>query len=323
MGRLRRRFVVLNIAIIGTVTVVVAIVIFFGTPVQMQAGRLIGTLLITLGLIFFGSMLSSGIAMKPIRSSWQRQLDFTADASHELRTPLAVIQSNLELVLDNPSETVGSQSKWLGNIHIETLRMAKLVDDLLTLSRGDAGGQTLNYSSFSLYSVAAETAALYETAARQKGIDIHVRGAADSESADGRSAYSGSVDGEILIKADITRIRQLFGILVDNAVKYSDKPGRIDIDFDVSKNDNTVQIEVTDTGTGIAREHLDKIFGRFYRAGKQAGAPVDRQASDGFGLGLSIAELILKEHGGSIRVDSVVGEGTRFYIKLPVHNKLA
>jgi signal transduction histidine kinase len=290
MSKLRRRFIIFNIIIIGAITVIIAAFVNFGNTSQIPVGRLISIMAIMLVLVFIGSVLSSKIAMKPIQSSWQRQLEFTADASHELRTPLAVIQTNLELVLDNPNETVDSQSKWLGNIHIETIRMTKLVDDLLTLSRGDTGENTLEYSVFSLNSVAGETAVLFETAAEQKGIDIQV-----------------VANDEIQFCADISRIKQLFGILVDNAIKYMDKPGQIQIVL--SRKDNTVQITVSDSGKGIAPEHLEKIFSRFYR--------VEKQATDGFGLGLSIAKWIVKEHGGSIRAESIVGEGTRFIVCFP------
>ena len=293
MNKLRRRLIVFNIIIMGAITVIIAALIYFGAPSQMPLERMIGTIIIMLGLIFIGSILSSRIAMKPIQSSWRRQLDFTADASHELRTPLAVIQTNLELVMDNADETVGSQNKWLSNIHIETVRMTNLVDNLLTLSGGDAGEKMLEYSAFSLNSVALETAALFETAAKQKGIDIQV-----------------TVNGEIQLWADISRIKQLFSILVDNAVKYTNKPGRIQIA--ISQKDNTAQLIVSDSGKGIAPEHLASVFNRFYR--------VDKQTSDGFGLGLSIAEWIVKEHGGSIKADSVLGEGTRFIAGFPLNN---
>lgn len=293
MNKLRRRFIVFNIVIIGAIAIIIAALIYFGTPSQMPIERIIGTIVIILVLIYIGSVISSRIAMKPIQSSWRRQLDFTADASHELRTPLAVILTNLELVMDNTDETVGSQNKWLNNIHVETVRMTKLVDDLLTLSRGDAGEKTLEYSLFSLTSVAEETAAKFETAAKQKGIAIQV-----------------AASGEMQIYADISRIRQVLCILVDNAIKYMDKPGYIQIVL--SKKENSVQLSVSDTGKGIAPEHLSKIFNRFYRA--------EKGAADGFGLGLSIAEWIVKEHGGSIQADSVPGEGTRFTACFPLNS---
>ena len=293
MNKFRRRFVFFNIIIIGAITIIIAALVYFGAPSQIPAGRLTAIIIIMLALIFIGSVLSSKIAMKPILSSWQKQLDFTADASHELRTPLTVIQTNLELVMDNSDESVSSQLEWLSNIHIETLRMKKLVDDLLTLSRGDAGEKTLEYSVFSLNSIALETAALFETAAKQKSVDIRV-----------------AANDEIQFSADISRIKQLLGILVDNAVKYMDKPGCIQIAL--LKKDNTVQLIVSDSGKGIAPEHLSKIFNRFYRA--------EKQAADGFGLGLPIAQWIAKEHGGSIYAESIIGEGARFTACFPLRS---
>lgn len=296
MKKLRRRFILYNIAIIGAVSVVIAMLVYFGTPSPMPAERMLVTVIAMLGLILIGSALSSKIAMKPVEASWQRQLDFTADASHELRTPLAVIQTNLELVIDNADETVGSQFKWLENIHVEAIRMASLVDDLLTLSKGDAGEKALAYSVFSLPSLAGETAALFASAASQKGIEIEV-----------------IADGDVQFCADISRIKQLFHILIDNAVKHMGMPGQIQIA--ISPKENSIQLVVSDTGKGIAPEHLARIFNRFYR--------VDKHAADGFGLGLSIAEWIVNAHGGSIYADRVVGEGARFVIRFPARNMSA
>lgn len=292
MNKLRRRFIKFNMIIISSIAAFIAVLIYFGSPSQIPITRLFGIIVITLALVWIGSVLLSKIAMKPIQTSWKRQLDFTADASHELRTPLAVIQTNLELVIGNPDETVRNQLKWLDNIHIETVRMAKLVDDLLTLSRSDADIKALEYSSFLLNNVAAETAALYETTANQKGIEIQV-----------------VADHEIQFRGDISRIKQLLAILVDNAIKYMDRPGRIQITL--SEIDKIAQIIVSDTGKGITSEHLTKIFHRFYRAGSE------KRSVDGFGLGLSIAEWIVLEHGGNIHAKSVIDEGTQFIVNLP------
>ena len=297
MNKLRKRFIVFNVAIIGAIVAFVAVLIFFASSAQMTATRLISVAIVMLLLVLIGSALSSKIAMKPIQASWQRQLDFTADASHELRTPLAVIQTNLELVMDNPQETVGDQLKWLDNMHRETVRMTQLVDNLLTLSRGDAGAKALEYSLFSLVAVAEETAALFRPAANQKGIDIAIQIEANAD---------------IQLWADVSRIRQLLAILVDNAVKYMGKPGCITIALSQSSHD--VQVLVSDTGNGIEPEHLARIFDRFYRAGQQR--------AEGFGLGLPIAEWIAKEHGGSIRATSVVGKGACFRACFPAARKV-
>ena len=292
MNKLKKRFVILNMIIVTSIAVLMAVLLHVSTPSQMTFGRLLGIIVIMLAPVCIGSFLSAKIAMKPVQVSWQHQLDFTANASHELRTPLAVIQSNLELVMDNPGETVASQIKWLDNIHIETVRMTRLINDLLTLSRSDSGSKTLDNSRFSLNSAVIEAAAMFETMAGQKGIAIQV-----------------IADSEILFWGDYSRIKQLLGILLDNAVKYSDKPGNINVTL--TKKDVTTKLAVSDTGKGITPEHLPKIFNRFYRAENNS------RTADGFGLGLSIAEWIVKEHGGSIRAESTPNEGTRFTARFP------
>ena len=288
--------------IITSITVLIALLFYFiGSPSQITFARFFGIIVIMLVPICIGSFLSAKIAMTPIQTSWQHQLDFTANASHELRTPLAVIQSNLELVMDNPGETVSGQMKWLNNVHIETIRMAKLVDDLLTLSRSDSGTKTLEYSRFSLNSAAQKAAAIFETMASQKDIVIQV-----------------AADSEISFWGDYSRIKQLLAILLDNAVKYSDKPGSIQITL--AKKDSSIQLAVSDTGVGIASEHLPKIFNRFYRVTckEVSGAENTKQAAGGVGLGLSIAEWIVKEHGGSIKAESAPKMGSRFTATFPL-----
>ena len=288
MNKLKRKFVFLNMIIITSIAVSIAVSLYVSTPSRITVQRLVGVIAMMLVPVCVGSFLSARIAIKPIQASWQRQLDFTADASHELRAPLAVIRSNLELVMDNQNETVGSQMKWLNNIHIETVRVAKLVDDLLTLSRSDTGLKTLEYSRFSLNTAAMEVAAVFEAMASKKGIVIQT-----------------IADIEILFWGDYQRIKQLLTILIDNAVKYMDKPGSIKITL--AKKDRIIQLAVSDTGKGIAPERLPKIFNRFYRASRDevSRAENDKQAADGFGLGLSIAEWIVKEHGGTLKAESV------------------
>ena len=301
MNKIKRKFVLLNMIIITSIAVLIALLLYFiSSPAQITFARLLGIIVVMLVPVCVGSFLSAKIAMKPVQSSWQHQIDFTANASHELRTPLAVIQSNLELVMDNQNETVKSQMKWLNNVHLETVRMAKLVDDLLTLSRSDSGAKTLEYSRFSLNSAAKEAAALFETMANQKDIIIQI-----------------AADREISFWGDYSRIKQLFVILLDNAVKYSDKPGSIQITL--AKKDRSIQLAVSDTGIGIAGEHLPEIFNRFYRVtcSGVSGAENNEQSANGFGLGLSIARWIVKEHGGSIKAESAPKKGTRFTAVFP------
>jgi signal transduction histidine kinase len=241
-------------------------------------------------------LLLSKKAVRPVEKAWQKQLDFTADASHELRTPIAVIQTNLELVIDSPKETIESQMKWLKNIEAENKRMAKLVEDLLILSRVDTDQQALEIETFMLDEVVLEVLAPFEPIASGKNIELEVH-----------------VNDKIAFSGDRKRIKQLFVILVDNALNYTDSTGAVTVSLDHSEKEIT--LTVSDTGHGIESEHLDKIFDRFYRVTKTR-----KLNQDGSGLGLSIAKWIVQEHGGTIGVTSTLSVGTTFTARLPNSN---
>lgn len=251
-----------------------------------------------LALAFFGSLLLADRALIPIRKSWQRQKDFAADASHELRTPLAVIQTNLELVLDNPGELVASQAKWLGNIQTEARRMARLVDDLLFLARADSGQKELHFEYFNLQQALRETVEPFEPVAAEQGVTLTL------------FSSDGPRDPEILHRffGDEAHLRQLVVILLDNALRHTPAGGQVSIDLTTASS--AAEITVADTGKGIPHEHLNKIFDRFYRVDQS-------RTSEGTGLGLAIAQWIVQEHRGMIRVASIPGSGTTFTVRLP------
>jgi len=243
-------------------------------------------------MAFVGSIILSKSAIRPIKAAWQKQLDFTADASHELRTPITVIQTNLDLVMDNRNETVESQLKWLKNIEAENKRMAKLVEDLLTLSRADTDHQTLEKETFMLDGVILETLAPFEPKESEKNIELNI-----------------TADNQIAFCGDRKRIKQLVVILLDNALNYTDS-GMVTVAL--VKSEKEITITVSDTGYGIDAEHISKIFDRFYRVAKTRNLN-----QDGSGLGLSIAKWIVQAHGGEIRVTSELGVGTTFVVNLP------
>lgn len=274
------------------------VIVFANTEIEHETLERLLTVLISTGLIgvilfVIGGFFLSSLALKPIKISSDKQKAFIADASHELRTPLAVIQTTLELVQGNPNETVESQSKWLENILTESQRMTKLVDNLLTLARSDSGQLTLEKKSFELTKAVGDTVEPYIAFAQEKNITINM-------SLEEITAFNG----------DELRIRQLLIILVDNAIKYSNNFGKI---FVTLKNHpNSVELSVSDTGEGIREEDLPKVFERFYRVDKAR-----LRESGGVGLGLSIAEWIVTEHNGSIKVSSDIGKGSKFTVELP------
>lgn len=256
--------------------------------------RTILVLIISVVLVLWASLNITANALKPIQNSWQRQIDFTADASHELRTPLAVIQANLELIMQNSEETVDSQQKWLANIMFETQRMVRLVEDLLTLSRSDANLQNLELSTFMLDEIIKAAIIPYRPLAAQKQIGLKL-----------------VLQSGIEFCGDQKRIQQLIVLLLDNALKYNRLGGTVTIEL--KQKNKKVELIVADTGIGIPTEHLNKIFDRFYRVNQ-----VQNSDADGSGLGLAIAKWIVTEHKGKIQVESEVNQGTRFVTTFPV-----
>jgi len=289
---LRKRFIFFSVLVISSIIIIIGLFIFAGSHSNLPTHRYVITLSLAIVLVAIGSWLLSKVAIRPIQKAWQQQLDFTADASHELRTPITVIQTNLDLVMDNGDETVGSQMKWLKNIEAENKRMTKLVEDLLTLSRADTDQQMLEKEMFMLDEAISETLMPFEPVAKEKNIKLGM-------SADNQMAFCG----------DRKRIKQLCVILLDNALSYTDSGI---VKMALTQSEREITITVSDTGQGIETEHISKIFDRFYRV------PKTRSLNqDGSGLGLAIAKWIVQEHEGTIHVTSTIDIGTSFVVHLP------
>ncbi|MGL5512647.1 MAG: sensor histidine kinase [Sporomusa sp.] len=262
--------------------------------------QIVTTALILIGLVciflsFFGSLYLANKALIPIKQAWQQQKDFLADASHELRTPLAVIQTSLEIVRSTPDDTVKQHEQWLGNIQTEVSCMAKLVDSLLFLARVDSHQQFFQKSTFNLATAIILAGELFRPSAILKNIELIIK----AENID----YCGDED----------KLCQVVSILTDNAIRHTKAGGVVTIQLQARHN--AAILTVCDTGEGIAAEHLDKIFNRFYQA--------DPSRSDGgSGLGLSIAKLIIESHAGTIAVSSRPGKGTSFIMTLPIRQNM-
>ena len=219
--------------------------------------------------------------------------DFVANVSHELRTPLTIIGGFAEtLVHDDPPADRRRQfaERILGN----TRRMQRIVDDLLDLSRIESGSWTPNPTRVDLAAVAADVIAAARDAAGAKGIRLEA------------SVHPRARD----IMADATAVRQVLGNLVDNAVRHTNS-GHVAI-FSLVRDDGGVTIGVRDTGSGIAPEHLPRIFERFYRVD-----PGRSRDEGGTGLGLSIVKHLVEAHGGTVRAESAVGVGTTISVHFP------
>lgn len=233
-------------------------------------------------------------ALVPIKASWDKQQQFVADASHELRTPLAVIKSNTELLLRHPEHTIEQESVRVTNVLREAMRMKKLVVTLLTLARADASQLELQKITFNIGEVIADVVEQFTPLAEVKGVQLKF-----------------SVDDVSEIEADKERLLQLFAILLDNALKYTSNEGTILVNC--YQNANFVVIRVEDNGCGIAPEDVPHVFDRFFRGDKARS-----RESGGAGLGLAIADWIVKQHGGKIQIESEIGWGTKIEVSLPV-----
>lgn len=242
-------------------------------------------ILLTISFVFTGQ------ALKPVRETWMRQKEFVADASHELRTPLTVIQTNLDVVLSDEEGTVEENEMWLDNAYSETRVMARLIDQLLILAKADANEEKLDMSEFSFSEVAENVCQNMEIIANKKGLDFQF-----------------NLEEDVVIKADYDKMRRLVVILVDNAVKYTEN-GSVTVNLFTDKNKRKM-FTVEDTGIGIAKNDLNRIFDRFYRADKA------RHREGGTGLGLSIAKWIADVHRYSLTVESTVNVGSKFTLKM-------
>jgi len=222
-------------------------------------------------------------------SAYQYANRFSADAAHEIRTPLAIIRGELEFIAaqKHSPELQGA----LGTILDEADRLSDIVEKLAMLSRMDSLWGKHAHQEFDLGALTAETIDQMRLLADEKRISLapHIEPA--------------------MVAGDRNRLKQVLVNLLDNAIKYTPDGGRVTVE--VRNNANRAQLSVADTGIGIASEHREKIFDRFYRVSTDRGEV-------GSGLGLAIAKSICNAHGGTIVVDSTPGVGSTFRIELPL-----
>jgi heavy metal sensor kinase len=227
--------------------------------------------------------------MDRLETAFQRVTQFTADASHELRTPIALIRTTAELAIADQAPHASREA--LSSILEESERTTALLDDLLVLARADSNVR-LNLESVDLSLPACQALFQTKVLASAKGLDLQFVDAGKP----------------CIVYANAELLRRLFVILIENAVKYTPTGGSLFIRI-YDRGDNA-DLEVKDTGIGISPEDLRHIFERFYRADKA------RDRSGGAGLGLAIAEWIVRLHGASIDVVSELDRGTTFTVRL-------
>lgn len=220
------------------------------------------------------------------------QRRFVDDAAHELRAPLTSLLGNLEFLERAQDLPTVERHLVIADLRAEVERLARMVGELLTLARADAG-QELKRQPVEFDRIVVE--AVSEARQRAGGVDLGISGLAP-----------------VVIDGDADRLKQLAIILLDNALRYTPSGGRVRIGLQPDDDRRGAALTIADTGIGIAPGDIPRIFDRFYRAD-----PARSRVTEGSGLGLSIARWICEAHGGSIAVESRVGVGSTFSVWLP------
>lgn len=230
-----------------------------------------------------------------IETAFHRVTEFTADASHELRTPISLIRTEAELALRR-SRGEEEYREALRHILLEAERTTSLIEELLSLARADSGRQALNIQPIDLRGALQEVATGWRAVANVRGLQFSER----------------ILDAELCILGDVDALRRVINILLDNAFKYTPAPRGV-VTLSAEERDGSAVISVHDNGVGIAEEDQGRIFERFYRVDKARSRELG-----GAGLGLSIAQWIVQQHQGRIRVESTLGAGSIFRVELPL-----
>ena len=225
----------------------------------------------------------------------EQRRNLTADVAHELRTPLHIIQGNLEGVLDGVYEATPEH---INATLAETRQLARLIDDLRTLSQAESGQLPLKREPVAVAELLADIQTSFSGQAEAAGIDL--------------SVISDAALNGAQISADVGRFQQMLGNLIVNALRHTPEGGAIILRAD--SDGDGLRLTVQDTGEGIAAEDLPHIFDRFWRGDRARG----HGDGVGGGLGLAITRQLVQLHEGSIRVESTPGQGTTFEIALPL-----
>ena len=259
--------------------------------VEMRLGR--RTIALTARPLGVGGAVLALFDLTSLRRLETVRRDFVANVSHELKTPLTAIRGFAE-TLSTELSADAHHAQFAGTIRANAERMQHLIDDLLDLSRIESGGWVPTPARIDLAAAAEEAAALYRDDAGKRGsrlvISIHPSAA--------------------FLQADPVAVRQALSNLIENAVRYTPSGGTITIFSGVE--DGSVVLGVRDTGAGVPREHLPRIFERFYRVD-----PARSRGAGGTGLGLAIVKHLVEAHGGHVRAESEVGRGTTISLIFP------
>ncbi len=231
----------------------------------------------------------------------QMKSDFVASVSHELRNPMGAIQQSISVILTGTAGPLTDhQRKFLTNAERNLKRLGTLIDDLLDLAKLEARKMELKYEPCSMDKIVSEVLETVETWAKNKNINLDKR-------------LPPSLPE---VPMDPDRVTQILVNLISNAIKFTPNGGTITIEAAVTNNGSHMEISVADTGIGISKEDIPKMFSKFQQVGKKKSAEIS-----GTGLGLAIVKELVQLHGGDIHVESELEKGTKFTFTLPLTNK--
>jgi PAS domain S-box-containing protein len=226
--------------------------------------------------------------------------EFLASMSHELRTPLHTVIGFSELLSEQIEGPLNDkQKRFVNHIHEDSLHLLELINEILDLSKIEAGRLELRKETFDMSSALSETLASVKALASRKSI-----------------AIENLARGGILLHADRVRFKEILYNLLSNAVKFTPEGGRIRIEVAIEAG--CVAVSIADTGIGLAAEEHESVFDNFYQVGATTSG-----VREGTGLGLAITRRLVEQHGGKIWVESEPGKGSRFTFRLPLNGRSA
>lgn len=237
-------------------------------------------IVIMLLIIFFSKR-----AVKPVAESYEKQNQFITDANHELKTPLTLILTNLDI-----AESQLGQNEWLDDIRTEGQRMSVLINKLVMLTRMDENNENDEAADFDISEMIQDVSSEYQAAIEESG-----------------KTFTCSIPENIHYTGDESSLRKLMSILMDNALKYCDCGGNISVKLSCKRHR---VIEVENTYSDVDNTELEKLFDRFYRSDKA------RTFDGGYGIGLSIAKMIVEKHNGEIKAYKAANDRIGFKITL-------
>ena len=261
-----------------------------GTVIQMLSD-LVTTSSIVAGIscivLLALSILLSRWAVKPVRDAFEKQRQFISDAGHELKTPLTIIVTNTDVLENEIGENIR-----LTHIRDQSNRMSQLIRDMLSLAKTDEDEEKTPFIAFDLSRAVLSTVLEFESTVFEE-----------------KKNLTYDIQENIRCSGNEQQIRQLVGILMDNAIKHSNPKG--DIQVLLQKDGERNKLSVYNTGAGVSEKEQDRIFERFYRSDASRS-----RETGGYGLGLAIAKSIVHQHSGTISVSGTAGEWVRFTVKL-------